>query len=114
MPHNPPVNPTDFAESVRSLLNEDWRRYRNFGAYWYFVKALLKRFYDRHEMPILGDYEDKSVNDRVPAAVRDSLGDMVAAAIDEYQENASFRLGGNRMVDDDGEEFTLLDTDVEG
>lgn len=113
-PENTSIAPAEFAASVRTLLDEDVRRYRNFGAYWFFVKALLKRFYDRHQMPILGDYEDKDVNAMIPEDVRASLGGMLAAAAAEYQSNAAFNLGQNKLENPDGEFFTLIDPDVEG
>lgn len=113
-PDNHGIDPAEFAESTRALLNEDPRRYRNYGAYWFFVKALLKRYYDRHAMPILGDYDDPTVNERIPADARMSLGTMLAAAAEEYQRNASFNLGRNEVSDDDGEFFLIVDPDVEG
>lgn len=111
---NAAIDPAKFATSVRALLDEDPRRYRNFGAYWFFVKALLKRYFDKHQMPILGNYEDSTVNDRIPEGIRNSMGLMLEAAASEYQENAGFNLGRNEVSDDDGEFFTLIDPDVEG
>lgn len=105
-------NPAVFAANVRVLLSEDPRRYRNFGPFWYFVKALLKRFYGRHELPLLGSYEDVSVVARMPAVA--GVADAVARSIVEYQHNATFNLGHNAVEDDDGEVFTLIDPDVEG
>lgn len=111
--HNAPViDPRLFAESTRALLTEDPRRYRNFGVYWFLVKALLKRYYDRHQMPILGDFVDQGVVERMPPF--ESVLDGLQAAADEYRQNASFNLGGNRLEDPDGESFILIDTDVEG
>lgn len=114
LPETDTIHPNIFAANVRTLLDEDPRRYRNFGAYWYFVKALLKRFYDRHQMPILGDHDDAGVSARIPESVRGSLPAMMAAASEEYIGNASFNLGRNEVQDDQGEFFTLLDPDVEG
>lgn len=113
-PENTPITPAEFAANVRDLLDEDPRRYRNFGPFWYFTKALLKRFYDRHQMPILGDYDDPTVSERIPADARLSLGTMLEAAAAEYEENASFNLGRNEVQDAEGEFFLLLDPDVEG
>lgn len=105
-----PADPAAFAASTRALLSEDPRRFRCFGAYWFFVKALLKRFYDRHEMPMLGDHEDASVNARLPPA--SSAHEMIASAIDTYQHNAMFNLGRSKVEDPDGEFFTLSDPDI--
>lgn len=106
------IDPAKFARSVRALLDEDPFRYRNFGAYWFFVKALLKRFYDRHDMPILGDYEDRSVNARMPDGL--NAWELMERAAAEYAHNAGFNLGQSTVEDDDGERFTLRDTDIEG
>lgn len=106
------VDPVAFANSARALLDEDWRRYRQFGAYWFFVKAILKRVFDRHQMPILGDYEDPSVVARMPA--NGGANAVLEAAIAEFQHNGTFNPCSSRVEDDDGEFFTLLDTDVEG
>ena len=105
------VDPETFARSVRALLNEDPRRYRNFGVYWYLVKAVLKRFYDRQNLYLLGDYEDRAVIDRMPQHA--TLGEALAAAIEEYQHNVSFNLGLARIEDADGETLTLHDPDAE-
>lgn len=109
---NEGVDPIAFANSVRALLDEDWRRYRNFGPYWYLVKALLKRVFDRHQMPMLGDFEDPGVIARMPAGL--SMAELLGRAVEEYQTNASFNLGRSRVEDDDGEVFLLLDPDMEG
>lgn len=111
-PNTGAVDPKTFAASTRALLDEDWRRYRNFGVYWFFVKALLKRFYDVHEMPRLGDYDDPSVNARIPDGL--TAHQMLERAVEEYGANATLNLGRNRVQDDDGEAFWLHDPDLEG
>jgi hypothetical protein len=110
-PNAPSIDPAAYARSVRALLTEDPRRYRNFGVYWYFVKALLRRYFDRHEMPILGDYQDPSVIERMPKGL--SAADMLQAAAEEYQHNAMFNLGRTELEDPEGEKFTLLDPDID-
>lgn len=107
-----PPDPAVFAASTRALLDEDPLRYRNFGGYWWFVKALLKRFYDRHAMPLLGDYEPAGAVDLVPVGL--SADDMLEAAAEQYALNAQLNMGSGRVVDRDGDEFLLLDPDVEG
>lgn len=104
-------DPKAFAASTRALLNEDWRRYRCFGAYWWFVKALLKRFYDRHAMPILGDYEDPAASTLV---VGDDWRSLLDHAIETYRANAALNLNRNMVEDADGSRYYLLDPDVEG
>lgn len=111
-PDNEHINPAIFAASTRALLTEDPRRYRSFGQYWFFVKALLKRFYDRHQMPMLGNYEDPTVNARLPDGL--SVWDMMERAVAEYATNAGYRMGSPMVEDDEGETFLISDPDVEG
>jgi hypothetical protein len=113
MLHSEAIDPATFAASVRELLSEDVRRYRNFGMWWFFVKALLRRFYDKHNLAFLGGtYEDETVNERIPPGM--DAYEMMAAATEEYIQNASFNLGSNEVTDADGQFFTILDPDVEG
>lgn len=113
LPNEPAIDPATFAASVRALLDEDPRRYRYFAAYWWFVKALLNRYFDRHQMPILGGYEDPLAAARLPSGIN-TLQDMLAAAAEQYVVNARFNLGSNRVTDSDGDEFVIIDPDVEG
>jgi|SRR5690606_7537448 len=106
-----PINPKAFAGSTLALLQEDPRRYRNFGVYWYFVKALLKKYYTRENLYLLGDYEDPTVVERMPD--HGSLQATLEAAIAEYRENASFNLGRIQVTAPDGERFTLIDPDAQ-
>jgi hypothetical protein len=104
------IDPKTFAASTLALLQEDPRRYRNFGCYWYLVKAVMKRFYTRDNLHLLGDYMDQSVIDRMPAHA--DLAEALAAATEEYRQNASFNLGSNVVTDQHGEQFTLIDPDA--
>lgn len=106
------MNIENFAFNTLKALQEDPRRYRNFGAYWYLVKALLKRFYSRDNLLLLGDYIDRTVTDRIPAHA--SLDEALAAAIQTYNRNAKFNMLSNLVVDPAGEEFTLIDEDGGG
>lgn len=104
------IDPKTFAASTLALLQEDPRRYRCFGSHWYFVKALMKRFYTMDNLGMLGDYSDETVVARMPAY--SSLQDALAGAVDEYRINASFELGSNVLTDAHGEQFTLIDEDA--
>jgi hypothetical protein len=104
------IDPQKFAASTLQLLQQDPRRYRCFGVYWYLVKALMKRFYTQDNLHLLGDYMDQSVIDRMPPHA--DLHEALAAAIEEYRQNASFNLGSNVVTDPEGEQFTLVDTDA--
>lgn len=104
------IDPKNFAASTLALLQDDPRRYRCFGAYWYFVKALLKRFHTRDELHLLGDHMDQSVIERMPPHA--NLQEALAAAIEEYRQNASFNMGSNMVTDGEGEQFMLVDPDA--
>lgn len=105
------INPKAFAASTLALLQQDPRRYRNFGVYWYFVKAVLKQFYTRDNLYLLGDHVDPTVAARMPD--HGGLQATLAAAIAEYRENASFNLGRIEVTAPDGERFTLIDPDAQ-
>lgn len=105
------IAPKQFAASTMQLLQADPRAYRNFGEFWYFVKALLKQYYTPDNLFLLGDYEDPTVIARMPAL--DAM-DTLAAAINTYRQNAAYNLGRNTVEDDAGETFTLIDPDAGG
>lgn len=98
------------AETVYTLLLDRPERYRNFGCYWYLVKALLKAFYDKDRLYLLGDYMDASVLARMPEF--DNADDALSAAMEEYNQNALSGLGGNEFEDKDGDVFVLMDPDA--
>lgn len=106
------MNLENFAFNTLAALQEDPRRYRNWGAYWYLVKAVLKRHYGRDNLMLLGDYVDHGVTDRIPEHA--GLEEALQAAIQTYNRNARFNLLSNRVVDPAGEEFTLVDEDAGG
>ena len=105
------IDQKTFAASTLQLLQEDPRRYRHFGVHWYLVKAVLKKFYTRENLHLLGDYMDRSVIDRMPAHA--DLQSALAAAIEEYRQNAAFNMGRAEVEDaTGGGTFTLVDTDA--
>lgn len=107
------IDPKTFAASTLQLLQDDPRRYRNFGAHWYLVKAVLKKFYSRENLHLLGDHVDQTVIDRMP--VHADLQEALAAAIEEYRRNASFNLGRSDVEDPvGGGTFQLIDPDAGG
>jgi uncharacterized membrane protein len=103
------IDPKQLAESVLQLLQADPRRYRLFGVYWYFIKALMKRYYTKDNLYLLGDYVDPTVNARLP---QQPLEETLDAAIAEYRHNFAYSLGKN-PTDPDGEEFVLFDPDAD-
>ena len=107
------IDPKTFAASTLQLLQQDPRRYRLFGVYWYLVKAVLKKHYTRDNLHLLGDYVDGDVTARMP--VHADLQEALAAAIAEYQANAAFNMGRSEVEDPTGGgTFTLVDTDAGG
>ncbi|ATI15644.1 hypothetical protein [Bordetella phage vB_BbrM_PHB04] len=106
------IDPKQLAASTLQLLQTDPRNYRNFGVYWFLIKELLKRYYTRDNLFLLGDYIDHSVVDRMPAHA--DLQEALAAAIETYRINASYAMGSADLTDPEGETFTLIDADAGG
>jgi len=107
------IDPKTFAASTLHLLQDDPRRYRLFGAYWYLVKAVLKKFYTSENLHLLGDHVDRDVVERMPK--HEDLQSALAAAVEEYRQNASFNLGSAEVEDlAGGGTFRLVDPDAGG
>lgn len=104
------IDPKQLAASTLQLLQAEPARYRNFGVYWFLIKALMKRFYTVDNLYLLGNYEDPTVIARMPEHA--SLDEALTAAVEEFRQNSAFNMGSNVITDDDGEAFTLLDTDA--
>lgn len=107
------IDPRTFAESTLLLLQQDPRRYKNFGVFWYLVKAVLKKYYTQDNLHLLGDHVDASVAERMPEF--DGLNKALEAAAEEYQKNAAFGMGSNWVEDPvGGGTFQLIDPDADG
>lgn len=107
------IDPKTFAASTLQLLQDDPRRYRFFGAYWYLVKAVLKKFYTRDNLHLLGDHVDPAAAERMPEHA--GLQEALAGAVTEYRKNAGFNLGSNEVEDlVGGGTFRLVDPDAGG
>lgn len=104
------IDPKQLAESTLMLLQTDPRNYRNFGVYWYLIKALMKRYYTRDNLYMLGDYVDPTVVERVPA--HETLDEALEAAVETYRVNAAYGMGTNEFSDPEGQTFTLADEDA--
>lgn len=104
------IDPKQLAASTLQLLQSDPRNYRNFGVYWYFIKALMKRYYTRDNLYLLGDYVDQTVVDRMPEHA--SLQEALEAAVETYRTNAAYAMGANEFSDPEGETFILQDVDA--
>jgi hypothetical protein len=99
-----------FAASARTLILQNPRNYLGFGVMWFLVKALLRKTYEPAEIPLLGDYVDQSVIDRMPKGL--SLTELLSLAAEEYSTNQRLGTPANRLEDDEGEFFTLFDPDM--
>lgn len=104
------IDPKQFAESTLQLLQVDPRNYRNFGVYWYFVKAILKLYYDQNNLYMLGNYRDPDVVARMPK--HENVQEVLQAAVDTYRSAAAYGMGTNQFVDPEGETFILNDPDA--
>jgi hypothetical protein len=102
--------PDQVAANIRKILAADPRSYRNFGVYWYFVKAFLKRYYSREEMPILGAFEQDDVVARMPEY--GSLQDALHDALLTWRQNYESNMGRAESIGPDGDLVTLFDEDV--
>lgn len=106
---NETLNPQKVAASVRQLLAEKPVRYRNFGVWWYFIKALLKRYYTQDNLYLLGDYQDADVIARMPTLPAERA---LREAIDTYRLNARLYPDSPEHLDGQGEMFRLFDPDA--
>jgi len=107
------IEPKTFAANTLMLLQQDPRRYRAFGVYWYFVKQVLLRFYTRDNLHLLGPHIDADVVARMPH--HENLQEALDAAVEEYRKNVMFNLGSNRVEDPvGGGTFMLVDPDAGG
>ncbi|HET7674764.1 MAG TPA: hypothetical protein VFL54_04515 [Gammaproteobacteria bacterium] len=95
--------------NVLAVLQADPRNYRKFGVFWWPVKALLRRFYTRDNLYMLGTFEDPDVAALVPNL---GLSDMLAAAFEEYEQNARLGLGSAEVQAPNGEAVRIYDPDA--
>lgn len=106
------TGPAEFAANARTLLLENPRNYLAFGVYWFLVKALLKRIYPPAELPMLGDFMDETVIERMPQGL--DLADYLDLASEEYAANMRLGTPAHRLEDPEGQFFTLADPDMGG
>jgi hypothetical protein len=104
------IPPAQLAGNIRKILDNRITAYRDFGVYWYFVKAFLKRHYGIDEMPILGNYEQPDVVARMPeyGSYEDAMHDALLYWRANYENN----MGSATSIAPDNEPVTLFDEDV--
>jgi len=107
----PAMLPADqLAGNIRKILDNNVKAYRDFGVFWYFVKAFLKRHYDQAAMPILGAYEQPDVVGRMPDY--ESFDDAMRDALLTWRANYENNMGRATSIGPDNEPVTLFDEDI--
>jgi hypothetical protein len=97
-------------QNVLQQLQSEPQRYKLFGIWWWPMKAMLKRAgYGPAQLYMLGSYQDPDTAALVPAA---NLQDTLAAAMEEYGQNARYPHPGGIVEDPDGELVTIFDADA--
>lgn len=99
------------AQNVAELLRREPLYYRNFGVWWWAVKAQLKAVgISREQLACLGDYDDppcqRYYEDLSPSEVWDE-------ALRAQLENATGNRNSAWTTAPDGETYHLYDGDVE-
>ena len=102
--------PDQIAANIRKLLDNNIEVYHNFGVYWYFVKAFLKKYYTREQMPILGDFEQADVAARMPDY--DNFEDAMFDSLLFWRANFADNFNDATSIGPDDEPVTLFDEDV--
>jgi len=96
--------------NVVQLLQTDPKVYRSFGAYWWGVKAMLKRHgYTKDNFYGLGNYFDQEALSAIEPCPDDL---MLARCLDEHRHNMTLNLGSPDVYLPDGEPYHLFDPDM--
>jgi hypothetical protein len=104
------LDPTRALRNVLQQLQTEPRRYKLFGVWWPAVKDLLKRAgYGPDQLYMLGDYQMPDIAALVPRA---GLEDMLAAAFEEYGQNARYPHSDGLVEGPDGELVMVYDEDA--
>ena len=100
------------ATQIVSLLQKVPLHYRNFGIYWWHIKAELKRLgFTKAVLPILGDYDDPAAKQYYAGKKTDLLEEeafvfQIEHARHKYCSNHSF-------IPADNEVYIIQDHDLE-
>ena len=109
MSKNPMIVDTALRNTLQHL-QQDPRRYKLFGIYWWPMKAFLKRDgYGPDQLYMLGDYRDAITADLVPAMGQE---ETMRAAFQEYRQNACYPHAGGMVEDPDGQMVMIYDEDA--
>lgn len=104
------IPPDQLAKNIRIMLDDNVKYYRNFGVYWYFVKAFMKKYYTKDNLYLLGDFEQPEVVGRMPKY--DNFEDAMHDALMFAQANQMHNMGSPTSIAPDDEPVTLFDEDA--
>lgn len=107
---NSQLPPDQIAANIRKLLDSQPSAYRDFGVYWYFIKAFLKRYYTADNLYLLGGFEQPDVVARMPDY--DRFEDAMHDALLTWRANHESNMGSATSIAPDNEPVTLFDEDV--
>jgi len=103
------INPEVFARNCLQMLQQQPEYYRSFGIYWWPVKAILKHYYGRDQLYMLGDYEDPI---GAAAAPRVGLQEMLGLALEEQEHNVRDCMLPEWVQTPDGVDYFIFDQDA--
>jgi hypothetical protein len=103
------LDPNTALRNILQTLQVDPRQYRNFGIWWWPVKALLRAKFGREQLYLLGDYVDLDGVARVPEL---PLRETLTRAMEEFAVNARYNLGQAAVMDTEGRPYTIYDEDA--
>lgn len=108
---SPVPNLPEALRNIVQVLQTDPRTYRSFGAYWWAVKAILKRHgYTTDQFYGLGDCTDQEALRHIEPGP-DEL--VLARALDFHQYHTMFYLNDPvSYFPDSGEPYQLFDPDM--
>ena len=99
----------ELAKNVLQILQTKPEKYKTFGVYWWFIKAIVKEYYNQDNLYMLGDYVD---SDMVEELAQISEEELFQLAIEEHQQNAAYGLGSDQVYTPEGEVYFIYDEDA--
>lgn len=103
------INQELLARNCLALLQQDPAIYRSFGYYWWPIKRLLKRYYNRDNLYLLGDYEDKEAAEKLSTMPEYQV---LLAALVTHQDNRLHHMDSPYGHDLYGNPYTVVDQDA--
>lgn len=100
---------SELVANILRILQADPRNYRNFGVFWWPVKALMREYYSADDLYLLGSYVDPGVAAMVPSG---SIEQTLGRALAEYAYNARYNSRRSQVANEEGEMVTIFDEDA--